>query len=506
MKIVSRTVGLSSLETALLVLPVTSQEVERAGKKGKRSGGRISGALAELEKVCGCDLAGRLRELGMHGKEGQSALLTFPGVGKIRAALVVGWPTKTESAFETGMKYRKLGSLIADTAKRARAKQVALHTATLDLKNDSALQALVEGTLLTGYSFRNYKEKKEDEFEGAEQLTLLSARPVSEKVIARGQLYAESTAYARDLINLSPRDCTPSYLMQQCKEIAKKSGLRVEVFDRKALEKLGAGALLAVAQGSEEPPYLVKLVYKPSKKSKRIISLVGKGVTFDSGGLSIKTGPGMESMKCDMSGAAAVMAAMRAIGQLKPAFEVRGYIPTTENMINGQATRPGDVVRASSGKTIEILNTDAEGRLILADAITMAEKDGCDVIVDLATLTGACMVALGTDYAGLFANDDRLAEKLTAAGDVSGEHLWRMPLAKEYKDWIKSSVADIKNLGKPFGGAITGALFLEEFVVKAKWAHLDIAGPAFVDGDAGFIRRGGVGFGVRTLLNYIQSV
>jgi leucyl aminopeptidase len=268
-----------------------------------------------------------------------------------------------------------------------------------------------------------------------------------------------------------------------------------------------AGALLAVAQGSEEPPYLLRLSYKPKRvTNKKVIALVGKGVTFDSGGLSIKTGSGMETMKCDMSGAAAVIATMQAVATLKPGIEIRAYVPTTENMINGVATRPGDVVRAMSGKTIEILNTDAEGRLILADALHLAQQDKCDVIIDLATLTGACMVALGTDYAGLFSNNDGLTQRLQSAGDRAGERLWRMPLAKEYKNWIKSPVADIKNIGKSFGGAITAALFLEEFIGEVEWAHLDIAGPAFVDGESGYIKRGGVGFGVRTLLNYLRSL
>jgi leucyl aminopeptidase len=253
---------------------------------------------------------------------------------------------------------------------------------------------------------------------------------------------------------------------------------------------------------------MIRMVLKPKKKASKVVSLVGKGVTFDSGGLSIKPAGSMEDMKMDMGGAAAVLGAMHALAVISPKVEVRGYIPTTENMINGKATRPGDVVRAMSGKSIEILNTDAEGRLILADALNLAEKDGSDIIVDLATLTGACMVALGNDYAGLFSDDDKLVDSLMKASALAGERLWRLPLAPEYKKLIESPIADIKNTGGRYGGAITGALFLQHFVSnpKTKWAHLDIAGPAYADGDAGHIRKGGVGFGVRTLINFVRGL
>ena len=271
---------------------------------------------------------------------------------------------------------------------------------------------------------------------------------------------------------------------------------------------MGANSLLAVSYGSDQPPYLIRMTLKPKKKSSKVIALVGKGITFDSGGLSIKPASGMEDMKIDMAGAAAVLGAMQALSELNPKVEVRAYIPTTENMTGGSATRPGEVAKAMSGKTIEILNTDAEGRLILADALCLAEKDGCDVIVDLATLTGACMVALGNDYAGLFSDDDKLVAALEVAATEAGERLWRLPLAKEYKKLIESSVADIKNTGGRYGGAITAALFLQEFITnkKTRWAHLDIAGPAATESEQGYIKRGGVGFGVRTLVNLVRGI
>jgi leucyl aminopeptidase len=283
--------------------------------------------------------------------------------------------------------------------------------------------------------------------------------------------------------------------------------MQVQVFDKARLAKMKAGALLSVAQGSQTPPYLIKMTYKPTGRTKRkVISLVGKGVTFDSGGLSIKSGAGMMDMKCDMSGAATVIAAMQAIAAVKPSCEVRAYIPATENMINGRATRPGDVVKASNGKSIEILNTDAEGRLILADALCLAEKDGCDQIIDLATLTGACLVALGKDYAGLYSTSEKMVKGLSEAAAHAGERVWHMPLADEYRSLIKSSVADIKNIGGPHGGSITAALFLQEFVENTDWAHLDIAGPAFTASASDYISKGGVGFGVGTLVRYVQSI
>lgn len=248
---------------------------------------------------------------------------------------------------------------------------------------------------------------------------------------------------------------------------------------------------------------MVRLRYEPRGSRGGRIALVGKGVTFDSGGYSIKTGSGMETMKRDMSGAAAVISAMRVIAAMKPKVKVDAYVALTENMINGQAMRPGDVIKSLSGKTIEVLNTDAEGRLILADALAFAEQEGASVIVDIATLTGACMAALGLEYAGLFSDDEKLVKALGAAAERSGERLWRLPLAPEYEDLIKSSVADIKNTGGAFGGAITAALFLKHFVKKARWAHLDIAGPSWSDKDKGYIKTGGVGFAVRTLVNFV---
>lgn len=503
MKILTKSSSLAAISESLLVLPVTSTELQKKAKASPKT--KDAPLFADLEAKS----SGRLRELLGRAKfkasSGQSFALTSISAGVPDTVVLVGWDESAASPLDRIGRYRKLGSVLADYAKRGNVSKVALAGAHLDLKNEANLGALVEGLLLTGYSFTQYKSKKDDKPYNLESVSILGVKNASQKVIERAAIACQATMLARDLINTPPRECTPGFLVEYSRKAARSQGLKIDVFDPKALKKMGAGGILGVAQGSDQPPYLIRMVYKPKGKSKKTLAIVGKGVTFDSGGLSIKTGSGMETMKCDMSGAAAVIAVMSVIAQLKPNFEVRAYVPTTENMINGQAMRPGDIITAMNGKTIEVLNTDAEGRLILADALTLAEKDGCTTIVDLATLTGACMVALGTEYAGMFTNDNKLADSLSKAGDKAGELLWRLPLAKEYRDWIKSPVADIKNIGKPYGGAITAALFLEEFVAKARWAHLDIAGPAFTDGDNGHVRKGGVGFGVRTLLNFLAE-
>jgi leucyl aminopeptidase len=484
MKILGKLGSLQTIATSLLAVPVLAHELEKKQKPSSKSAGAVT--LADLDAAASGKISSALKQAKFKPVGGSTMNFSSLAGSGVETALVVGWDDTHCEAFEEHARYRKLGSTLGAFARGRRIEEVTLSCSHLDLRSEENLAALLEGFLLSAYVFNGYKSKKDDAPAQLHSITLLGMKKVPQKVVDLTLATCAATMFARDLVNTPPHDCTPRFIADHCRKIAKAQKLKIDVFDDKALRKMGAGGLLGVAQGSDEPPYLIRMIYRPKNKAKKVISLVGKGVTFDSGGLSIKTGAGMETMKCDMSGAAAVAALMSMISILKPNFEVRGYIPM-------------------SGKTIEVLNTDAEGRLILADALTLAEKDGSDVIVDLATLTGACMVALGSEYAGLFSNDDKLVEQLIAAGDKAGEHLWRMPLVKEYKDWIKSPVADIKNTGKTWGGAITAALFLEEFISKAKWAHLDIAGTAFADSDNGHIRRGGVGFGVRTLVNFLRA-
>jgi leucyl aminopeptidase len=278
----------------------------------------------------------------------------------------------------------------------------------------------------------------------------------------------------------------------------------VQVLDVAQLRQQRLGGVLGVGQGSEQAPRFLKLTYAPSGARGKPLAFVGKGVVFDSGGLSLKTGAGMETMKCDMSGAASVIGAMSALRDLGVKTKVTGYVPLVENMPSGTAIRPGDVLRIRNGKTVEVLNTDAEGRLILADALSLASEDKVAAVVDLATLTGACVVALGEKIAGLMGNDDAWIDQVRAAADRVGERVWPLPLPSDYRRGIDSSVADMKNVGPREGGALTAGIFLQEFVDGVPWAHLDIAGPAFLSSDDGYLPRGGTGFGVRTLLELAE--
>lgn len=490
-------------QTGLLVVPVRgAKALERIGKVGKSGGD-----LRSLDHAQGGRLSRMVENSRFKGGTFETLLVSAPSGLAAENLLLVGWEDASSGLFEEVQSYRKLGAVVSEVARRVGASKMALLTTELKLGRGAHVQALLEGIHLSAYRFDKYKSKPDPLPVQMEELELLGAKKVSSREIEFTEALCDATALARNLVNMPARDCTPSYITQVARNVSKEVGLKFEIFDHAHLKKLGAHALLAVAQGSDEPPFLIRLTYNPKKGAKKRIALVGKGVTFDSGGLSIKSAGSMEGMKIDMSGAAAVLGAMKSISVLRPHAEVRAYIPTVENMISGSATRPGDIVKAMNGKTIEILNTDAEGRLILADALSLAVKDGCQTIVDIATLTGACVVALGEEYAGLFSNDNSLANHIIEAGAQSGERFWRLPLAREYVTHIKSAIADIKNTGSSKGGgAIAGANFLREFVGESRWAHLDIAGPASSDGDRDHVRKGGVGFGVRTLARWLATL
>ena len=321
-----------------------------------------------------------------------------------------------------------------------------------------------------------------------------------------GGLMAEATVLARDLVNEPANALTAAALATSARTLARAGGLRVRVYDRPGCERMGMGAFLGVNRGSEEPPRFIHLAYRPGRRVRRRIALVGKGITFDSGGLDLKTAEGMERMKGDMSGAAAVLGVMKVLPRLGPPVEVHELIAATDNMPSGSATKPGDVLRAMNGKTIEVNNTDAEGRLTLADAIGYARKVvKPDEIVDVATLTGAVAIALGPLCAGAMSNDEGLQQRILEAGQRAGERIWPLPLIDEYREGLKSEVADIRNTGPRGGGAITGGLFIKEFAETTPWVHLDIAGVAFTDKELPYAPKGGVGFGTRTLLTYLLA-
>ncbi len=371
------------------------------------------------------------------------------------------------------------------------------------IESGASAQAIAEGSLLGLYRFRKYMTKVAEDKE-VKELLIVEQEPAKLKALQRGcdrgEIIAEATMLARDLVNEPANHMTPTDLAQVAECLAKKHGLGLTVLDYEQMKKEGMGALLGVAQGSCQPPKLIVLSYKGDKKSSKAWGFVGKGITFDSGGISIKPSEGMADMKGDMAGAAAVMAAVSAVAQLKLKVNVTAVIPATENLPSGTATKPGDVLKAITGKTIEVVNTDAEGRLILADALGYAVKQGLSPLVDIATLTGACHVALGGFCSGLFGGNQELIDKLVKAGTESGERLWQMPMYEEYKEMNKSDIADIKNSGGRWGGAITAAQFLAEFVRDTPWAHIDIAGTSDTDKEKGYLVKGATGFGVRTLI------
>jgi leucyl aminopeptidase len=363
--------------------------------------------------------------------------------------------------------------------------------------------AAIEGAILGDFEPDQYKTEKKEAKVVEEFVAVAPGGEASlEEDARRARIIAEAQNFTRGLVSEPANRMTPALLAERARQLAAGEGLACEVLDQDRLRQLGMGALLGVAQGSAEPPVLIVLRYRPADAPEppAHLGLIGKGVTFDSGGISIKPSDGMEKMKYDMAGAAAVIGAMRAIAQLRPAIAVTAVAPAVENMPGGRAQRPGDIVTTLSGKTVEVINTDAEGRLILADALTYARRLGCTHLVDAATLTGAIVVALGHVYVGLFSSDDALRDRLLEAGRAAGDKLWPMPLDDDYKEQLKSAFADLPNTGGRWGGAVTAAMFLKEFADTTPWAHLDIAGTAWLEDAKPYLAKGPSGVPVRTLL------
>ncbi|MDH4171575.1 MAG: leucyl aminopeptidase [Acidimicrobiia bacterium] len=420
-----------------------------------------------------------------------------------RLALVVGLGSPDELDADG---VRKAGVVVARrAAKHGHVASHVLQDLPEGLDAEVAAQALAEGLGLGAYQY--LQQKSDPDEPTLKKVTHVgSAGPRVKAAVERGRVLADAVAWARDLVNEPGGSLTPPSFARAAGRMARRVGLKVKIMDAKAIEAAKLGGLLGVNRGSKQPPRLVQLTYEPADKPRGTLALVGKGITFDAGGLSIKTGAGMMTMKCDMGGGAAVLGAMSAIGQLAPPVRVVAYVPMTDNMLGDDATRPGDVLTIRNGKTVEVLNTDAEGRLILADALSLASEAEPDAIVDLATLTGACMVALGPQIAGLMGNHDGWRDQLLAASDRSGERVWSLPLPADYRELLDSTVADLKNIGGPHGGALTAGLFLKEFVADdIPWAHLDIAGPAFGDRETPLGPAGASGFGVRLLVELAQE-
>jgi len=424
------------------------------------------------------------------GKYGQTLFVQTPD-GPTPEALLVGLGDEVDAEV-----LRRAAGIAARAAKRYGSVATALHCVGID----GGAGAVTLGTILGAYSFDEYKsDPKASKI--ASLILVGGDSPVDEIEDARH--VADGVAFARDLVNRPAADKPPSVLADIASGLSKD--LDVKVYDGDAIVEAGFGGLIAVNLGADHPARMVVMRYCP-EGAEKTVALVGKGIVFDSGGLSIKPAAGMETMKTDMAGAAAVMGAVKAIAELGLKVNVIGITPLTENLTGGSAQKPGDVMRAYNGKTIEVLNTDAEGRLVLADGLALAAEDEPDLIVDIATLTGACMVALGPSIGGLFASDDDAAELVGSAATAAGEKMWRLPLEAEYKPLIESDIADMKNVAGRWGGAITAGLILAEFVGDTPWVHLDVAGPARADKTEHYVLKGGTGFGVRTLVEVARAL
>lgn len=422
------------------------------------------------------------------------------GVGQFIAAIGAGRST-------TPGTLRRAAFHAIQTARQLRVQEIVF---TLDEAQHTPAQAAnaIEGAILSGYRFDAYqKEKSEEEQASSLQRLIFEAPQTLKPALERGQTLADAVVFARNLANEGPNICTPRWLAEQAKICAQTAGLSVEVFDEDQLRSRGFNLHLAVGKGSEEPPRLLHAVYTPQGNVERTIALVGKGVTFDSGGYSVKPSDSLVDMHIDMGGGAAVIGAMQAIGALKPPHvEVHFIVPTAENLISGNAYKVNDILRGLNGTTVEIHNTDAEGRLLLADALTYATQQKVDQIIDCATLTGACVVALGEQTAGLFSPDEAFRDALLRAAQRADELLWPLPLVERIEPSLKSRVADVKNIGSRWGGAISAALFLQKFVDDTPWAHIDLAGPAMAESAWEYICAGGTGYGVLLLTQYIEDL
>jgi len=441
--------------------------------------------------------AGDLFEAGeISGKALQLMLLHHaPGVAAARVLLVGAGKAERFDPAEM----RKLAGAAVRHLKAKSVKSIAL---ALEGGFGSAefASAAVEGAILGEYEPDRYKTDDDDK-KSVDRFTVVAAGADLEDAVTRGRIIAEAQNFARALGNEPANLLSPSKVAEAARSMASEYRLECRVLEQDEMRRLGMGALLGVAQGSAEPPALIVIRYRPEHaKSPAHLGLVGKGVTFDSGGISLKPADGMEKMKYDMAGGAAMLGAMRAIAQLKPGIAVTAFIPCVENMPGSRAQRPGDIVTAMSGKTVEVINTDAEGRLILADALTYARKQGCTHLVDAATLTGAIVVALGHLNVGLFANHECMRDRVLQAAKTAGERMWPMPLDEDYKEYLKSAFADLANVGGRWGGAITAAIFLKEFAEDTPWVHLDIAGTAYLDESKPYLAKGPTGLPVRTLV------
>ncbi|MBI4007644.1 MAG: leucyl aminopeptidase [Planctomycetes bacterium] len=488
---------------------------------------KLTSIVASFDTALGGIISDILKRRDFKGKQNET--LVFPTYGKIptRRVMLVGLG-KRELKARSGDVLLTNPALFLDKIRQASgvsAKRVqdmglkslisTLHefdSYNRDVSVQSCAEAVVTGSILGAYQFTKYKTSEPEEIKKVENLTLIVSKkallPQVQSGARSAEIISEAVCFVRDLGNMPACDTTPTFLANTAKQIAKESKLRCEILSKPQMKSLGMGGLLGTSQGSTQPPKFIIIEYNARDgrggKANPIV-LVGKGITFDSGGISIKPAKDMEKMKYDMAGAAAVLGTIKAIAVLKIPLDVVGLIPCTENLPSGGALKPGDVLRSITGKTIEIISTDAEGRVILADALGYAKRYKPQCVIDMATLTGACVVALGTVATGMFGNNEELKERVKKAGEASFERVWELPLWEEYDEQIKSDIADIKNVGGSWGGAITGACFLKKFVEDFPWVHLDIAGTAMAEKDSPYTPKGGTGVGVRLMVQLLRD-
>jgi leucyl aminopeptidase len=462
----------------------------------------LSGDLAQLDEKLAGTLKELIEETEFKGSVGSSAVTRVGAASSIRKIILVGLGKQDALSLDS---LRRAAAAVAKTAKQQKSKALGISLPVFNNDPAQTAQAITEGIVLALHQDNRFKSESDDKGTKLEQVDLLGLGG-QDAAITRAQAICSGVILARELVAAPANVVTPITMAQTAEAIASEYGLSLEILEQEECEKLGMGAFLGVAKASNLPPKFIHLTYKPEGTPTRKLAIVGKGLTFDSGGLNIKVaGSGIEMMKTDMGGAGATLGAAKAIAQLKPDVEVHFISAVTENMISGQAMRPGDILTASNGKTIEVNNTDAEGRLTLADALVFTEKLGVDAIVDLATLTGACIIALGNDIAGMWTTDESLASQLKTASETAGEKFWQMPMEEKYFEGLKSPIADMKNTGPRPGGSITAALFLKQFVKETPWAHLDVAGPVWADKEDAYNNSGATGFPVRTLVNWVLS-
>ena len=469
---------------------------------GILEGEELSGDLATLDQQLTGTISELIADEEFEGKSGTTAISRVGGKSPIRKIALVGLGKAADLSL---ISYRNAAAAIARLAKKETSLGIYLPPSSESAP--SLAQAITEAITLALHEDNRFKSEPEAKALKLETIELIGLSG-QEQAITRGSTIAEGVIFARELVNAPANEVTPVTMAQTAQQLAQDYGLEVKILEQSDCEKFeqGMGAYIGVGKASEIPPKFIHLTYKPTVTPKRKIAIVGKSVTFDSGGLNLKpSSSGIETMKMDMGGGAATLGAAKAIAQLKPEVEVHFICAATENMISGKAMHPGDILKASNGKTIEVNNTDAEGRLTLADALVYAEKLGVDAIVDLATLTGACIVALGNNIAGLWSTDETLATEMKTAAELAGEKFWQLPMEEKYFEGLKSQIADMKNTGPRAGGSITAALFLKQFVKDTPWIHLDVAGPVWSDAPDGVNNKGATGFPVRTLINWIGS-